>query len=58
MRCRIHTVGCKSDLDKGICSKSEIILGRSSHYSIRIKYHDAVMRLTDAKFILSAYHTE
>ena len=58
VRCRIHTVCCKADFNKCICSKSKIILGRSSYDGIRIENHDTVMRLTDTKLILCADHSE
>ena len=58
VRSCVYTVCCKSDLDESVCSKSEVVLCWSSYHSIRIKYHNAVVRLSDSELILCADHTE
>ena len=58
MRGSVNTVGGKTDLNHCICCKTEIILCRCTYNSIRIKYHDTVVRLSYSKLILGADHTE
>ena len=58
MRCRIHTVCSKAYLDESIRSQTEVILCRSTDDCFRIKNHDTVMRLSDAKLVLGTDHSE
>ena len=58
MRSGVDTVGRQADLDQVVVLDMQVFLGCHAHGGIRRKFHDAVVRSSDAQFVLGAEHAQ